>query len=95
MPIKMYTISKETRDHGKFAQMYIFGDSGKMIHISVFKKAAKMKAPYKWCVETYSGENYIPGSHERSYSRMYPEGKGLPAKYATHVAKLKAALNIN
>lgn len=38
-------------------------------------------------VEVYSGENYIVGSDDRSYSRSYPMSN-VPAKYKSIVAEL-------
>ena len=41
----------------------------------------KIGAPELWGYEYYSGENYIVGSSEKSYSRNYVRGNGLPTKY--------------
>ena len=34
-----------------------------------------------WGHEYYSGENYIGNSSEKSYSRNWRKGKGMPKKY--------------
>lgn len=45
--------------------------------------------------EVYTGENYIPNDTNRSYSRNYKEGKGLPKKYIAMVQFLQDMYNMN
>ena len=49
----------------------------------------KVGAPELWGNEYYSGENYITHSTEKSYSRNYVRGNGLPKKYKELAEKLK------
>ena len=49
----------------------------------------KIGAPELWGNEYYSGENYIVGSKENSYSRNYVRGNGLPKKFKEMAEELK------
>lgn len=50
----------------------------------------------RWGVEVYQGPNYVAPSNSKakSYSRHYPEAKGLPAKYVTLVQALTRILRV-
>jgi hypothetical protein len=50
----------------------------------------------RWGVEVYQGPNYVApyDSKKKSYSRHYPEAKGLPAKYVTLVQALTRILRV-
>jgi len=57
--------------------------------------AVQQKIPAgSWQVEIYQGENYIVGSHLHSYSRSYPHGNRLPAKYQQMAQELKAMIQV-
>lgn len=49
----------------------------------------KEKAPELWGHEYYSGENYIVGSNEKSYSRNWIRGNSLPKKFKAMANELK------
>jgi len=55
---------------------------------------AKIGAPEMWGNEYYSGENYIVGSKEKSYSRNYVRGNGLPKKYREMAKELNIVITL-
>jgi len=74
-------------------------DTGFIRDVVVFKNSKELTKEwgFSWDVEIYSGPNYVPckaSAKERSYSRQYRDGKGLPKKYLPVVNRLKKVLNI-
>jgi len=79
-----------------FAEIHV-SDEGTHKTIDVYKiirKTSPSRELGMWGVEIYQGPNYVKpwDSKDRSYSRHYPRGKGLPDKYKPIVAQLKKAL---
>ena len=81
-----------------FSHVYV-DDEATTKMISLYKVIRRVSSRMDlgvWGVEIYQGPNYVSSRFstygDKSYSRHYLRGKGLPDKYKPLVARLKKAL---